>query len=351
MVMNGENYMQKLKLITSKIAVFLSSIWIKLKAAIVKIKKLVSQVVTKVSSNRHINAFFQSRITKMVAMGIVIIIALSQVVFGVMVYKYHSENKVTRVAAKVLPFPVGVVNQHIISYDQYLHEKDYIHHFYQATQQEDFDFSEIDKQILDQLIQNKIIAIQAKNNNISVSQEEVDLTMADIINQNGGEEKVNKVLNDLYGLNLDEFRNLVKTQLLRDKLDNKMIAKVKVKHILVRVDQNAPEDKVNEAKTKIEGYLNEINGGLDFAEAAKKYSEDVGSAELGGDLEPFAAGEMVKEFSEAAFKTPVGQISNPIKSEFGWHIIKVEDKSGKIEKSFGDWLSEIVDKSLIIRFI
>ena len=139
--------------------------------------------------------------------------------------------------------------------------------------------------------------------------------------------------------------------MLRDKLDQDLIARVTASHILVRVDKNAPEDQVAAAKAKIDGYLAEIKGGVDFAEQATKHSEDVGSAESGGALEPFAAGEMVKEFSDVAFSTKVGEISEPVRTDFGWHIIKVEAKKGTIEKTFGDWLDDIKKKSLIIKFI
>jgi parvulin-like peptidyl-prolyl isomerase len=81
----------------------------------------------------------------------------------------------------------------------------------------------------------------------------------------------------------------------------KLIAKVTAQHILVTVDAAATDEQVAAAKAKAEGYLTEINAGLDFAEAAKKYSEDTGSATTGGYLDPFSNGDMVKEFSDAAY--------------------------------------------------
>jgi len=324
------------------------------KALFNKAKSLVLTVANSIKhffTSEKVKPFLTSKITKRLCLILVMLIALSQIVFGVLVYGFKSEDKATRIASKIIPFPVAVANQDFITYDSYLHEKDYIHHFYQATEQSNVDFAEIDKQILDQLIENKIIGFQALLNKSSVSKKDVDSAVQDIIDQNGGQEKVDKVLSDLYGLNLKQFKNLVKTQMVRDKLDNDLIAKVTVSHILVRVDENSPDDKVLEAKAKIDGYLNEIKSGLDFSEAAKKYSEDVGSAEQGGALEPFAVGEMVPEFSAAAFSTKVGEMSEPVRSEFGWHVIKVEAKTGNIKKSFSDWLNDLEKKSLIIKLI
>jgi len=89
--------------------------------------------------------------------------------------------------------------------------------------------------------------------------------------------------------------------------------RVRARHILVGSEQ--------EAKQIIE----QINGGEKFEDAAKKYSLD-GSKEFGGDLGYFTAAEMVPEFSKAAFALKVGELSGPVKTDFGWHIILVEDR-------------------------
>ncbi len=281
---------------------------------------------------------------------IFIAIAIVEAVFAVMVYGFKIDNKATQIAAKIIPLPIAVVNYDFITYNDYLNERNYIHHFYDATKQEEVNFKEIDSQIIDQLIENKIIKFRAMNDGIKVDKKDVDSTINAIVEQNGGKEKVEKVLQELYGLTLKEFTKLVKIQLLRDKLNETSIAKIQAKHILIRVDKDANQETVDAAKTKIEGILTEIKAGLDFAEAAKKYSEDTGSAEQGGTLEPFAKGDMVDEFSEEAFKTKVGEISSSVRSEFGWHIIKVESKTGSIEEKFTDWMEGIKAKSLILKF-
>ena len=88
---------------------------------------------------------------------------------------------------------------------------------------------------------------------------------------------------------------------------------VRARHILVETE--------DEAKT----VLAELKKGADFAELAKSKSKDPGSAD-GGDLGYFTKDQMVPEFSEVAFKLDKGALSDPVKSQFGWHIIKVEDK-------------------------
>ena len=96
---------------------------------------------------------------------------------------------------------------------------------------------------------------------------------------------------------------------------------VRARHILVETE--------DEAKT----LLAELKKGADFAELAKTKSKDPGSAD-GGDLGYFTKDQMVPEFSEVAFKLDKGALSDPVKSQFGWHIIKVEDKREKQAPEF-----------------
>jgi parvulin-like peptidyl-prolyl isomerase len=98
---------------------------------------------------------------------------------------------------------------------------------------------------------------------------------------------------------------------------------VRASHILI----NVGSDDQNKAEAmKI---YNQLKGGADFGSLAKQYSKDPGSAQNGGDLGWFGKGMMVPEFENAAFGAPVGVVQEPIKTQFGYHIIKVTDKSDK----------------------
>lgn len=96
---------------------------------------------------------------------------------------------------------------------------------------------------------------------------------------------------------------------------------VKARHILLRT---ANKDE-NEIKKQAEALYNRIKAGEDFAALAKQYSEDPSSAVNGGDLGYFSKGRMIKEFEEAAFSLKNNEVSQPVKTLFGYHIIKVED--------------------------
>jgi len=102
---------------------------------------------------------------------------------------------------------------------------------------------------------------------------------------------------------------------------------VKVAHIMVMTPQNMSEEDQKAAKEKIFTYYDSLQMGMDFSEMAQKYSEDRGSAARGGELPEFGTGRMVPEFEDACFAMKeAGEITEPIKTSFGWHIIKLLEK-------------------------
>jgi peptidyl-prolyl cis-trans isomerase C len=110
-------------------------------------------------------------------------------------------------------------------------------------------------------------------------------------------------------------------------------AEVRARHILVKTEQEAKD------------LIAQLKAGADFSELAKK-STDGPSSTTGGDLGYFSRGQMVKAFEDAAFALEPGQISAPVQSDYGWHVIKVEDKRNRPVPSF-DEVKDQITASLI----
>jgi peptidyl-prolyl cis-trans isomerase D len=121
---------------------------------------------------------------------------------------------------------------------------------------------------------------------------------------------------------------------------------VKVSHILIKTPLPGPDGKVDEkgvaeAQRRAEDLLKQLKQGANFEDLAKKYSEDPGSAKEGGSLGWIGRGRTVPEFEKAAFSLPKGQISDLVKSSYGFHIIRVDDKQDAHMKTLDEVKAEI----------
>ena len=101
---------------------------------------------------------------------------------------------------------------------------------------------------------------------------------------------------------------------------------IKTSHILIKADQQAPQAEWDAAKLRADSIYNALKAGADFAELAKQLSQDPGSARQGGELPFVQRGQLVKEFEDAAFALQPGEMSQVVKSSFGYHIIRMDER-------------------------
>lgn len=295
-----------------------------------------------------------------VGLGVLGVLALAYfvclVIAGIGVYKYRLENKFVKTVEKIFPYPAAVVGNNLITMYDLSKEVGYIKYFYEKTAPDQMpETSLIEKQVVDRLVQEKVIEKLSRENGVSISSKEVDDQFNKIADENGGQDKVKQILFDLYGLDVNAFKHLIKAQLLqeklRDKFEKDLQMQVKVKHILVKVAPDATPEAKAAAQAKAQDILNKIKGGADFAETAKQLSEDEASAGQGGELPFFSKGQNVKEFETAAFSLSPGEISDLVETQYGFHIIKVEEKKGSINMTFDEWLLDNEKKMWTLRFV
>ena len=138
----------------------------------------------------------------------------------------------------------------------------------------------------------------------------------------------------LMGLMLqDHARSLVTDEALRKVYDEQIkpmgaAEEVRARHILFRADPKDAKAQ-EEAQARARAALERIKKGEDFAAVAKELTDDPSGKENGGDLDYFTKDQMVPEFANIAFQMQPGQMSNPIRTQFGWHIIKLEDRRNR----------------------
>ena len=343
--------MNKIKVFFSKVWSVIKRIGFYLKLAYIRTVALIIKARRGDALELHPLVGKTANIAFKVIFGLSIFIFSVGSAFAIGIYGYKQDDKATQIAASIIPYPVAIAQGRIVTADRFFANYRYIKNFYQKTQQSNVDYDAIKSQILQQLIDSELLESQAKKYGVSVKRSDIETAYSEVVSQNGGEEEVKKVLADLYGLNVKDFKSLIADQILEQKLAESVPVQVRARHVLIRVDKDAAQDKVDEAKSRMDKILGEVRGGLDFSEAATKYSEDTGSNQNGGDLDFFTRGQLEENFEKVAFETEVGKISEPFRSEFGWHIILVEEKKGSVDMSFSDWLGSLREKGSVLELL
>jgi peptidyl-prolyl cis-trans isomerase D len=120
--------------------------------------------------------------------------------------------------------------------------------------------------------------------------------------------------------------------------------RVKVRHILIKT-QGKPKEDVPKLKAKAEELLKELKNGANFADLAKKNSEDTGSAEKGGELGWIVRGQTVPNFEKTAFSLKPGELSGVVETEYGYHILQLEDKQAARTQTFDEAKPQLLMES------
>lgn len=233
-------------------------------------------------------------------------------------------------------------------------------------------FQKLEAQVLQSLIEQKVVLEMAKLDSITVKDKDVDAALEqqiqNIISQAGSEAKAEEML----GQPLKKFKRDywfdIHDRLITEQYQQKLIAKIKtnrndvetffktykdsiptvptlikLRHLLVPI--TASEERRLEALAFLNSVRDSIVAGGDFATYAKKYSQDPGSKSRGGSLGFVRRGSLVKEFEEAAFTLNINEISEPVETIFGYHLIQPLEKQGdKIRVRHILWAPQIQEE-------
>jgi parvulin-like peptidyl-prolyl isomerase len=247
------------------------------------------------------------------------------------------------------------------------------------------------RKVLDRLIEEKLIDQEAKKSGVKISSKEVEATVEEVKRQNAiTQEGLEKAL-AAEGLTLETYKKQIEKNLQRQRLIHwsvKVEEKAGEKEfkefyqgnisryrtnetyrpamILFAIPKGASPDVVREIRKKCQSVLEKLRKGDDFGEMALLYSED-GSNKARGDLGYFRKGELLPVFEREALRLKVGEVSGIIRTEFGFHIIKLLDRRGadplpfeevservkadyynaEMEKAFRQFLDKLKEKAVI----
>jgi len=250
---------------------------------------------------------------------------------------------------------------------------------------------EIEKRILDQLIDEKLVKQEADRLEIAVDDKEVDIAVRDVMSKNNiAKDQFEQVLLE-EGLTFEDYRKQLKEQMQKMRLlDQEIKSKiqitekevekyykenmddyntppeVRIQQILLIIPSEASEQEINQIREKADGIVQKIREGEDFTSMVKLYSQDA-TAATGGVMGVFRQGELLPGLNKVAFSLEVNEVSSVIQTSRGFHIVRVLDKrerqkmtkeekwneienflyNQKFEDEFQQWMKKIRKRSYL----
>jgi parvulin-like peptidyl-prolyl isomerase len=253
------------------------------------------------------------------------VVILSSIIFGISLiafisysvlslYRFENTSTFMYRITQIAPYPVARVQGQFVTYENYLFELRHYMHYYETQQKLSFDTEEGKRQLedfkqqaMDRVVNDAYVKYLAKKNDITVTNQEVDQEIAIVRDQNrlGTSDQVfEDVLRDFWGWSVNDFRRSLRQQLLARKVASKLDG---------------------EAQAEANSALSELKSGADFAEVAKKYSDDEATIEGGGDYGiavDAANRDIPAKVTNAIFSQAAGQYSQIIDTGYSLEIVK-----------------------------
>ncbi|MCR3956460.1 MAG: peptidylprolyl isomerase [Gudongella sp.] len=204
-------------------------------------------------------------------------------------------------------------------------------------------------EVLEALILEKMVMMEVEANDVDISEEAIQEELAEMKNSYGGDDAFEEAL-VYYGFSEESVMNNIKLNLGIEALMEPYIEITEdevLQYFIANKDEFDTTEQVNashilvDTEEEANDIKQQLDNGGDFAELAAEHSKDPSNAGQGGALGFFGKGQMVAPFEEAAFSMEPGEISEPVQTNFGYHIIRVEEKTEGQEAKLEDVSDEI----------
>lgn len=286
--------------------------------------------------------------------ALVLAVAVTAIVMGLGIYRWNWTGPASKMAVRTFSVPVGSVNGVDISYAELLDDVDTLtRYFGQVLPEGDPGPTEQEmrQQAFEKLVSSEVLRQEARRLGVEVTDEDIEDEFGRLVERTGSIEKVRAELELMYGWDEATFK---------EKVLKPYLTQLEIEDAL-RNDEEVRTGALAEA----EEVLEMIRAGEDFGKLAARYSDDPGTAQVGGKLGEFGRGVMVPEFETVAFALEVGAVSGIVETMYGYHIVKVDDEvvedgervkvsASHILISFPqieDYLEEKIDQAVVEEFI
>lgn len=214
--------------------------------------------------------------------------------------------------------------------------------------------ADIWKSVLDQLTERVLYRQDLERKGLRVSQDEVDTQLDQVVQEAGGRGSLEKYLEDSYGseVGIAEFRRWLEEAAIEATVQQRVLVSASARHILVSVAGDAPEAIATQRRQRAEEVRSQLAADLSrFAELAREYSDDASTRDAGGNIGTTTRGNETPvysaDFENALFTLPIGELSQPVRSGYGWHLIVVDERDGSIDQSPRQYLEGLRSTSNI----
>lgn len=267
------------------------------------------------------------RINFILILVFLFIIVSANTFYRFSIYRFDKRDNFSLKYADFFNISAIIINNNKISYNEFIDDFDTLYYYYQKRNAENPDMpivssNDIKKEVKNKIIQDYFMFKIASDFGIKVTENEIENEFNEVVDQLGDASKIEQAIFDAYSWTIDEFKeNVLKPFILKEKINS---------YISLNDDIN------KEKKDFISNIVLEMkDSDKDFSYFAKKYSEDIGSSENGGDLGWILRGQMIEEFEDVVFSLEENEISDIFKTKYGYHIAKVSSRAsiGEPEES------------------
>jgi parvulin-like peptidyl-prolyl isomerase len=267
---------------------------------------------------------------------------------AVAVYQHDALTPLTTLADEIFPFPAASVNGELVPLSRIRAQVATLEN-YDAQHGQTVTRKEVQDVVVTQVVDRALYRQSLATHGIVVSQANIDMQMQSIENQAGGQAKLVDFLQEQYGpeMTLERFQDWIVADSLQEAaVQSQLLVHATVSHILISVPANATTIQVTTAQQKaLQVRATITDPTTQFAGAAQEYSDDIASRSKGGMLGTTVRGEDISTYSQAfddaIFTLPLDQVSQPVRSQYGWELVMVTARSGKINQSLDQYTAAL----------
>ena len=294
-----------------------------------------------------------------VGLGVFVVYTLTVLAGSLAIYHFHKENAFTRGVEHIFPYPAAIVRGEIIPLSRFRVEVEAREH-YANLHGQTVDHSATERFVREQLITWTLYSQALADAHIAIDEAGLQKQLNDIYTQAGSKEAFQTFLTQEYGsrADLNLFMGWMRGAASEAAVQQKLLTNVTIRHILVSLPANPSDDQVATALAKandIRSSLGDSTDSAKFADVAKTRSDDVTSRDKGGLFGTTNRGDdqpvLSADFEAAVFSTPVGSLTKPVRSSYGWHIVYIEEKQGTLDLSKKAFLAKQRDAGRVRVYI